>query len=310
MNTNKVIGRKFQVGDKVICTVSSSFGNTKNREGVITNIQHDKNRNRAKYCVTLQGYNTLHGMVSPMNITGYSYEFKLKDSKVNVPEAQNIDKGCKFGLNQKVKILVGYHTGRLGIVTKITPTVHIQSKIEEYVYTVTDINGIFIGNYSENGLEKYEQPKSKNTMVELTLEQAKTMYKAGGSLKTLALSVYSENELNPRRPKDLKEFCELYGVGECSILDLIEPEQICLSRLLLMRKAWVGDWKAKWSDPFQKKWIIKTYVNKKGEMLFTVAEAKRTGLHAQLFAFPTEEMAIEFLNCFRNDLVKVERNFQ
>ena len=66
-----------------------------------------------------------------------------------------------------------------------------------------------------------------------------------------------------------------------------------LSKLLKLRKDWVGEWKPDWGKD-SKKYIIYNYANavSKGIVLNTVSH----------LSFPTEEMRDEFFECFEDFL--------
>ena len=50
--------------------------------------------------------------------------------------------------------------------------------------------------------------------ITLTPEKAKEFYKKGGEFRDLALSAYTEEELNPSLPKTWEEFCDLFKIHE------------------------------------------------------------------------------------------------
>ena len=51
-------------------------------------------------------------------------------------------------------------------------------------------------------------------VITLTPEKAKEFYKKGGEFRDLALSAYTEEELNPSLPKTWEEFCDLFKIHE------------------------------------------------------------------------------------------------
>ena len=51
-------------------------------------------------------------------------------------------------------------------------------------------------------------------VITLTLEKAKEFYKKGGEFRDLALSAYTEEELNPSLPKTWEEFCDRFKIHE------------------------------------------------------------------------------------------------
>lgn len=80
------------------------------------------------------------------------------------------------------------------------------------------------------------------------------------------------------------------GIGE----QLTQQEAIAIqafSKLLKLRRDWIGDWEPDWCNCCERKYCIEIY---KGEF-----EIQFYCEYSRTFSFPTKEMAIEFLNCFR-----------
>ena len=64
------------------------------------------------------------------------------------------------------------------------------------------------------------------------------------------------------------------------------------SKLLKLRKDWIGDWRPNWTDGSQIKYVI-----------FTENNEICVGTHLHIsnsMSFPTEEMRDEFFDCFKN----------
>lgn len=81
------------------------------------------------------------------------------------------------------------------------------------------------------------------------------------------------------------------GIGE----QLTQQEAITIqafSKLLKLRRDWIGDWNPDWFDDTIRKYFIRFYQNK-----FSVDYHYG---YSRSFTFPTKEMAEEFLNCFRD----------
>ena len=72
---------------------------------------------------------------------------------------------------------------------------------------------------------------------------------------------------------------------------------LAMMQLMSLRQAWIGDWKPDWNDNKKKNCII-IFDNK-----FNIEPFSR---YHQVLSFPTEEMAKEFMNCFR-DLLNVAK---
>ena len=66
-----------------------------------------------------------------------------------------------------------------------------------------------------------------------------------------------------------------------------------MMQLMSLRQAWIGDWKPYWNDHTQ----LKAAIRCKGCSGFLVIAFK--DLASRPLSFPTEEMAKEFMNCFR-----------
>ena len=66
---------------------------------------------------------------------------------------------------------------------------------------------------------------------------------------------------------------------------------VAFSKLLKLRRDWIGDWKPNFNSDEYKFCIIASYNR--------IRIAKFCAEN-NAFSFPTDEMAVEFLNCFRN----------
>lgn len=204
-------------------------------------------------------------------------------------------------------------------------------KDDDYPYTIKafdiwsdgDIVCEFVENglhYSINKIKPYKKMKEERNIT-LTLDKAKEWYKKGGELKEVALQAFNEEELTKiELPKTWKEFCknhpkqkhETYiGIfstietyGEISDRHYIQDKNLCPSeksaeahlammQLEQLRNCWWNGWKPEWD--FGAKYAIK---NSEDELciilIYNIAE---------FLAFPTREMAEEFLKCFR-DLIE------
>lgn len=69
---------------------------------------------------------------------------------------------------------------------------------------------------------------------------------------------------------------------------------MAFSKLLKLRKDWVGDWKPDWTNIYQPKYAIANSSNKLVDC--TCREISHP------LSFPTEEMRDEFFNCFKDYL--------
>ena len=170
--------------------------------------------------------------------------------------------------------------------------------------------------YSSKTLKFYNEMKEERN-VTLTLDKAKEWYKKGGELKEIALQAFTEKELNPL-PKSWEEFCEKYPIkaGECileakdritvapcNFADMVfknwipskksAEAHLAMIQLEQLRNCWWGDWEPKWNNC--EKYVIKW--DNDDLIVFTARNIRA------FLAFPTREMAEEFLKCFR-DLIE------
>ena len=67
-----------------------------------------------------------------------------------------------------------------------------------------------------------------------------------------------------------------------------------LSKLLKLRKDWVGEWKPKWANDYQRKYVICNYSD------IVAKDTVITASHC--LSFPTPEMRDEFFDCFKDYL--------
>lgn len=120
--------------------------------------------------------------------------------------------------------------------------------------------------------------KEKDTRCK-TWKEFKLKYKniRGYSIDSLTDEIY--NPLNP--------------ISVCEQLTKNEAIAIkAFSKLLKLRRNWIGDWNPDWCNCSEEKFCIEVY--KKG---FYVNSSNN---YSKTFSFPTKEMAKEFLECFVN----------
>lgn len=153
--------------------------------------------------------------------------------------------------------------------------------------------------------------------ITLTFSKARDFYDKGGELRGLALSAYTEEELNPT-PKTWDEFCDRHKIHEeyhidsdsdiiknegdyyrNSLLDrnlLVSKEDanqhLVLMQLHRLRDCYRQDWKPDWKDTSIPKYCI--YVNK--EQKFDIGSFSEG---RKFLAFQSRKLAEEFLNNFR-----------
>ncbi len=177
---------------------------------------------------------------------------------------------------------------------------------------------------------KYHKEMQEERNITLTLEKAKEWYKKGGELKEIALQAFTDKELNPL-PRSWEEFCKNnpiqdheafinYANGyitmckECAGSGLgiwtRKPEKdrckcvsqksaeahLAMMQLEQLRNCWWNGWEPIWDC--SEKWCIRLWGNELGVGLAT---------HISRFlTFPTNEMAREFLECFRDLIEKAK----
>lgn len=173
----------------------------------------------------------------------------------------------------------------------------------------------------------------KNNMeernIKLSLEKAREFYSKGGELKDLALSAFTEDEILLKLPKTWEEFCNNYPVKDgieyyiednsriscdaskrerIKILDrnLLPSREAAEQHLALMqlhqlrdcyRQGWIPDLE---DESF--KYCIEGYYNSDIRSIkYRVGSLSHT---STFLSFPTKELAEEFLNNFRDLIVK------
>lgn len=154
--------------------------------------------------------------------------------------------------------------------------------------------------------------------ITLTFSKARDFYDKGGELRDLALSAYTEEELNPT-PKTWDEFCDRHKIHEeyhidsdsdiiknegdyyrNSLLDrnlLISKEDanqhLVLMQLHRLRDCYRQGWKPNWEDTNTLKYCI-FFANKEQNLNIYPSYERR-----EFLSFQSEQLAQEFLNNFR-----------
>lgn len=87
--------------------------------------------------------------------------------------------------------------------------------------------------------------------------------------------------------------------GNCPFLSEFETKEgvkafEAYSKLLKLRKDWVGEWKSNWANNYQKKYIICNYSD------IVAKDTVITASHG--LSFPTAEMRDDFFDCFKDYL--------
>ena len=192
------------------------------------------------------------------------------------------------------------------------------------------IKGVCEFNTKSHVLTKWQPKMKEERFVTLTLDKAKEWYKKGGELREIALQAFTERELNPL-PRSWEEFCENNPIQdheafinyassnitickECAGSGLEfwmrKPEKdrckcvsqksaeahLAMMQLEQLRNCWWDGWEPIWDC--SEKWCIRLWGNELGVGVATHI--------ARFLTFPTNEMAREFLECFRDLIEKAK----
>lgn len=156
--------------------------------------------------------------------------------------------------------------------------------------------------------------------IELTLEQAKELYKQGGSFKTLALGAFSEEELTkPNLPKSWREWKQAHPyIGEEYLItnsseiissigyrpsdNLLETREdaeafLTLIKLKRLRDCYRQGWKPDWAKD-----DIKSVIQVEEGIIIPAWEIS----FSYFLTFQSEEVRDEFLNNFKNMIEQVK----
>ena len=157
---------------------------------------------------------------------------------------------------------------------------------------------------------RYGDVDENTRTFKLTLEEAQEMYNAGGKLREFALKVFTEDELKPKPkyPKTWDDYCDNFYPYEKYMHHIPKFTHgfygddtdafIAYGKLIRLRRAWIGDWKPDWNNFLQIKYCITSI-----GCDFYVSLSNR---YRHVLSFPTEEMALDFMNCFK-DLLEIEK---
>ena len=154
-------------------------------------------------------------------------------------------------------------------------------------------------------------------IITLTLEKAKEFYKKGGEFRDLALSAYTEEELNPSLPKTWEEFCDLFKIHEeyhidsCS--DIIKNEDDYYRDPLLNRNLLVSKEAAnqhlvlmqlhRLRDCYRQSWKPDLTVPESIFAIFCTKgkySVEEFIYSSEFLSFQSRQLAQEFLNNFRD----------
>ena len=190
----------------------------------------------------------------------------------------------------------------------------------------TDIDGelMYVVNFEKSGHAnmpaeelKYYKKMQEERNITLTLDKAQEWYKKGGELKEIALQAFTEKELNPL-PRSWEEFATNYArMGYyissdgkplmCASSGKLSSPHVCPSiksaeahlamiQLEQLRDCWRQGWEPIWDR--SEKWCIRVWGNELSIGITTNI--------SRFLTFPTNEMAREFLECFRDLIEKAK----
>lgn len=212
------------------------------------------------------------------------------------------------------KVIYDYTPNFVGTVVNI--------KFDDNIPYRVNINGT-ICTCETIMLKPYKEMNIRN--IKLTLEKAKEWYKKGGELKEIALQAFTKKELNPL-PRSWEEFCEKYPVKETEAVicydssiadckglgekrdseyyrDIYPSKKSAEAHLAMIQLEQLRDcWRQGWVPDYTK--TYKKFRIKKLGTEYIVDWS--TGL-SDFLVFQTEELAKEFLKCFR-DLIEKARD--
>lgn len=139
--------------------------------------------------------------------------------------------------------------------------------------------------------------------IKLSLEKAKEYYEAGGELRNIALQAFRKDEIVERvLPKTWEEYLAMQDDEEFRrITNVITYDMDFRAadymKLRYLRLCYQQDWTPDWSDSHQTKYCI---VENDG------LEVSECYQNRQFLAFQTQELAEQFLDNFRDLIIKAD----
>ena len=154
-------------------------------------------------------------------------------------------------------------------------------------------------------------------VITLTPEKAKEFYNKGGEFRDLALSAYTEEELNPSLPKTWEEFCDRFKIHEeyhiDSASDIIKNEDDYYRDPLLNRNLLVSKEAAnqhlvlmqlhRLRDCYRQGWKPDLTVPESIFAIFCTKgkySVEEFIYSSEFLSFQSRQLAQEFLNNFRD----------
>lgn len=139
--------------------------------------------------------------------------------------------------------------------------------------------------------------------IKLSLDKAKEYYEAEGELRKIALKAYRKDELcHIELPRTYEEYISQLQELGYSISFLMENmghsiHAVAFDKLRHLRRCYRQDWIPDWSNEKQTKYCI---VENDG------LEVGRFYQNRQFLAFQTQELAEQFLDNFRDLIIKAD----
>ena len=144
-------------------------------------------------------------------------------------------------------------------------------------------------HYASNTLTTYKEMKEERNIT-LTLDKAKEWYNKGGELREIALQAFTEKELNPL-PKSWEEFCK-QGNPIASWRYSIPTKYEALYQLEQLRDCYRNSIKMH---------CLIWYKIYRSNNKYTICPDSM----GSFLSFPTESLARQFLNNFKDLIIKV-----
>ena len=244
-----------------------------------------------------------------INNVGFIYSITLQmcSNERRIYTLEEFEKEFPFKIGDEVMFPVktGWASGKITGLTYVGDQLkyEVDNRIAGYCYI------------EPHKLSLYPMKEERN--ITLTLEKAKEWYKKGGELKEIALQAFTEKELNPL-PRSWEEFCRNnpVQVGECWLenCDKIRKKELSTNEARIY-KNWIPSQKSAeahlamiqleqlrdcWRQGWEPEYHITSYAIKRCNDEIHIIQAYSV---SAFLSFPTQKMAEEFLECFR-DLIE------
>ena len=256
---------------------------------------------------SFKGTEDLWYYINPKGYIRNDYQFVLINAGFKTYTLEEFEKEFPFKIGDEVTIV------RLPDFPKVITK--MAWDYDEILYSFEGLNNTWFGAKS---LKKFEMKEERN--ITLTLDKAKEWYNKGGELREIALQAFTEKELNPL-PRSWEEFCRNnpVQVGECWLenCDEIRKKELSTNEARIY-KNWIPSRKSEEAhlamiqleqlrDCWRNGWVP---TPEKAVYAIKVCSGKLDVFYyftREFLSFPTEEMAKEFLKCFR-DLIEKARD--